>query len=108
MSDSLLSALLLSDDEPLESLPRSTVFCPFPCELRDTIFAHMPLQTLVHLLCTDKALQAAARSRLDLLLPTLRPLLAPPFALQPSDLLEGYGLSFMRRQLGNEAMHVPA
>ncbi len=62
MSHALLPALLLSDDdEPLE------LFFPFPSELRDSIFAHMSLQTLVHLTCTDKALQAAAWSRLCVL-----------------------------------------
>ena len=58
-------------------------------DIGDKICEHSSLETLARgLLRTDRACRDAARRRLSLVLPRLRPLLAAPFRLKEADLLD--------------------
>jgi hypothetical protein len=95
MSASLLLALAARAADTATS-PQPTLFEPASDTVFRTlcchIFAYMPLETLgLVVLQVNKAWCHAARQRLALLLPSLRPLMAAPFHLTATELLVGKG-----------------
>ena len=68
-------------------------------ELHEAIFAHLVLADAVAALRVSKIWQTAARARLAVLAPGVRPLLVAPFRLSPGDMLHATRLDVMNEGL---------
>ena len=70
-------------------------------ELHELIFAHVVLADAVAALRVSKIWRTAARARLAVLAPGVRPLLVAPFRLSPGDVLHATHLDVFCRGLGD-------